>query len=139
MTQDELEKNLVSECLKLFTLLKKKNTDYNSDKDDAFANFRLIQNINFGTVEQGFLTRMADKFGRLSGLINSKKLNVEDEDYSDTLRDLAGYCLMLMMYLKSKEDEDDIKSAVEKDKVDSAVARYEQGDLKYDEVWEKEE
>jgi len=88
----------------MYTITEAKNSDYTAGADDAFANFRVVENMNICSVEQGFLTRMTDKMARLAGLSTNKECKVKDEKYTDTLLDLANYALLLKIYLESKGD-----------------------------------
>jgi hypothetical protein len=55
------------------------------------------------SIEQGFLVRLSDKWSRICNLIGNQKENaVLDEKVTDTLIDMANYCLILSVYLKSK-------------------------------------
>lgn len=77
-----------------------KNQDYASD-EDPFANFRQCEALGICTVEQGILTRMSDKFARISNLIvNDREPEVKDEAVSDTLRDLINYSAILLAYIE---------------------------------------
>lgn len=90
---------------KLAIIVKAKNHDYNSNLDDAFANFKSVEQLNICTTEQGFLTRMMDKFQRVSSFCKKGVLKVEDEKIEDTLLDLANYSILLAGYIKSKKDK----------------------------------
>ena len=94
MTQDEYKeeiKKLHDECV---AICEKKNQDY-ARSDDAFYNFR-----EFGT--QGILVRISDKWARIKTLIAKGKPEVNDESLDDTLKDLANYALILILFLKSE-------------------------------------
>ena len=83
---------------------KRKNSDYTADCGDAFANFKLVEEMSICSVETGFLTRMTDKMARLAGLSSGRDVKVKDEKYADTLTDLANYCILLRIYLENKGD-----------------------------------
>jgi hypothetical protein len=83
---------------------KKKNADYTGDQD-PFRNFALVEKLGIASTEQGFMTRMADKLSRLSTFISKGQLQVKDESVQDTLLDLANYCVLLSVYLTSKNEK----------------------------------
>lgn len=91
-------------CQKMIEITAKKNADYTSgsEKDDAFANFRQVENMGTCSAEVGFLTRMTDKFSRINSFVKKGELQVKDEAVEDTLLDLANYCLLMLGYIKSK-------------------------------------
>jgi hypothetical protein len=105
MTRTELfefQKKTFDEILEL---TKKKNADYSGKGDDAFKNFNLVQSFGCVTTEQGFFTRMVDKFSRISSFIENGELMVKDESVTDTLQDLANYSILFMAYLEGKRRE----------------------------------
>jgi len=90
-------KNEQEECLKLVL---KKNDDYTSS-EDFFRNFLNIEFMSNGRIstEDGLLTRMCDKFSRAITVVDAEA-TVDDETIDDTLRDLANYSLILLLYKK---------------------------------------
>ena len=91
---------------KLVEITKKKNHDYSGFSDDnPFANFEIVEKTGVASVEQGFLTRMLDKFSRINSFVKQGVLSVEDEKIEDTLLDLANYSLLLAGYIKSKKED----------------------------------
>lgn len=80
-----------------------KNADYTGADSDPFANFSSVERDGIATTEQGFLTRMRDKWSRIISLVGSGKAQVKDESVIDTLVDLANYCLLLAAYLEAKK------------------------------------
>lgn len=105
MNQKELLDFTEKTFKELLDILKKKNQDYtNSSKDvNAFKNFCLIEHYNVGTVEQGFFSRLSDKFSRLATFISAGELHVKNESVEDTLKDLANYSILLLAYIESKK------------------------------------
>lgn len=91
----------------MYNTSKKKNSDYTADCGDAFANFKLVEEMGICSTEAGFLTRLSDKFARLVGLVKNKECQVKDEKYTDTLLDMANYCILLCIYLENKGDLSD--------------------------------
>lgn len=109
MTSEELVKFFETEMTDMLELMKKKNADYAGGADDIFANFTAVEAFGCLTAEQGFFTRMTDKFSRISSFIKNGKLQVQDETVKDTLRDLSNYSLLFMAYLESKRIKDNSK------------------------------
>lgn len=56
--------------------------------------------------EEALLVRMSDKVARLTSLASGEKDRV-GESLSDTLYDLAGYCVLAIIALEKKKDERD--------------------------------
>ena len=48
------------------------------------------------------LVRMSDKISRLRSLISGAKEN--DESFNDTIRDLAGYCVLYLAFKNTEEE-----------------------------------
>lgn len=98
MDKQEFLDFIEAEAQSLFETIKKKNNDYSGK--NPFANFETIERLGIATTEQGFLTRMSDKFNRLVNV--SKNGNEVGESFEDTLTDLAGYSLIFKAYLVHK-------------------------------------
>jgi len=92
-------------CDRMVAITKEKNADYTGGNNDPFANFRLTDHFGVASVEQGFFTRMTDKFSRIASFIKKGVLLVKDETVEDTLLDLANYCILFAGYLRSKRNE----------------------------------
>lgn len=90
-------------CDNLKEIVKKKNADYSGD-DDAFNNLRSVETLNITSTENGFLTRMSDKFNRIISFVKKGVLLVEDEKIEDTLLDLANYAILMNIYIKNKKN-----------------------------------
>jgi len=105
MTRDEYMSFHQSCCDRLVEITRVKNADYSGGANDPFANFRLTNHFGVASVEQGFFTRMTDKFSRLASFIKKGTLLVKDESVEDTLLDLANYCILLAGYLRSQREE----------------------------------
>lgn len=92
-------------CQDLIEITKRKNNDYcgKEGAQDPFANFRKCEQMGICSVEVGFLTRMTDKFARITSLVSGVDQKVKDEAIEDTLKDLANYSILLAGYLKSKQ------------------------------------
>lgn len=89
-------------CDSLKKITAVKNADYTGASDSSFFNFETVEMLKVCTTEQGFLTRMMDKFCRIASLLKTGKQNVKDESIEDTLLDLANYCIILVCYLRHK-------------------------------------
>ncbi|HEN0195716.1 TPA: DUF1599 domain-containing protein [Streptococcus agalactiae] len=68
-----------------------KNSDYGNSFEKSLNDFGYIAGI----------VRIGDKYNRLYNLISSDK-NVS-ESLSDTLNDMANYCVMLAVWLEEEE------------------------------------
>jgi hypothetical protein len=92
-------------CARMVDITKRKNADYSGAGDDPFNNFRHIGNLVQmpNVCEIGFLTRMSDKFSRIGSFISNGQLQVKDESVTDTLLDLANYCILLAGFILSKQ------------------------------------
>jgi len=90
-------------CNQLITITAKKNADYTGSNDNPFANFTSVEN-GICSTEQGFLVRMNDKFERIKSFVSQGDLQVKEESVSDTLMDLANYCILMMGYLNQKKN-----------------------------------
>lgn len=79
------------QCVALCELLKRKNHDYG----DSFAEPPyLAPNLNVATAA---FVRLSDKFKRLQTLV-ARNAECRDETLQDTLRDVAGYCVLLLAH-----------------------------------------
>ena len=78
----------------------------NSDYGDSFG--KSIEKYGFISA----LTRMSDKFNRLESLILNGENLVKNESLEDTLLDLANYCIMTTIELKT-ESEPNYKEKVD--------------------------
>lgn len=92
-------------CEEMFRITEIKNKDYATNSSDPFSNFRKIEQFTNGavTAEAGFLTRMSDKYSRLCSFVKNGELAVKDESVTDSLIDLANYCVLFAGYLQSKK------------------------------------
>lgn len=100
MTQDAYLAQFKKELDEMLALTSRKNADY-ADDNDAFANFKIIEHLSANriTAAQGFVVRMSDKLQRIVNL-TARENKVADEKITDTLRDLAVYCLLFKIYLE---------------------------------------
>jgi len=86
-------------------IVAKKNADYTGNNDDAFANFKQVEDLGIASAEQGFLTRMTDKLSRINTFVKKGVYSVTDESVEDTLLDLANYAILMSGYIKSKKED----------------------------------
>ncbi len=99
-----------TQCTRMLEITRKKNADYTGDSGDPFFNFTRVEAMGIASTPQGFLTRMLDKFARITSFAQKGKLEVEDESVQDTLLDLANYCILMMGYIEDQK----IKAAAKK-------------------------
>ena len=103
MTREEYFEFHKNACKKMIETTQKKNADYTGTSGDPFFNFSRVEAIGICSTEQGFLTRMFDKFARITTFVQKGVLQVADESVEDTLIDLANYCVLMAGYIKSKK------------------------------------
>ena len=82
--------------LELNEVLESKNADYKIDGE--FSNFEMAADLAGLTVEEVILTQIGIKLGRLKGLPDDPR----NESRLDTIKDLAGYAVILYAYSLSK-------------------------------------
>jgi hypothetical protein len=93
------------ECLaKMTEITERKNHDYTGGSNDPFFNFTRVEANQICQTETGFLTRMSDKFSRITTFVNKGVLKVADESVIDTLLDMANYCILMAAYIKQKRE-----------------------------------
>lgn len=81
-------------CNELNQTYEKKNSDYGNSFGNTFEKLGIISAI----------TRIMDKYNRLVSLCTSEKdRQVKDETISDTLLDMANYCIMTEMELRKNK------------------------------------
>lgn len=73
----------------------RKNNDYGNSFGVSVQKYGLI----------AALTRMSDKFNRMENLILTRNQQVNDESLSDTLLDLATYCIMTAIELNHSNNK----------------------------------
>ena len=102
MTREEYLAFHRTSCDRMVEITKAKNADYTSGSDDPFFNFTRIEAVGIASTEVGFLTRMFDKFARITTFVKKGVLQVSDESVEDTLFDLANYCILLAGFIRSR-------------------------------------
>ena len=90
------ESQIRDQCNALADLLVKKNHDYG---DAALRSPILAPHF---PAELSIVIRMSDKIERMRHFISLKETLMVSESFDDTVRDLAGYCVLLLA-LRSKE------------------------------------
>jgi hypothetical protein len=103
MNREEYLKTFEGLTARMLEITKAKNADYTGDDSSPFKNFTMVETMGISTTEQGFATRLTDKFMRVASFVKNGKLMVADEKVEDTLLDAANYCLLFICYLKSKK------------------------------------
>ncbi len=105
MTREQYLKFHEETCQKMIAVTKAKNQDYCGPQgSDPFKNFRTPEFFGFASAEQGFLTRMCDKFARVSSFVQAGVLQVKDETVEDTLIDLANYAILLAGFIRDRRE-----------------------------------
>lgn len=79
---------LARTAVEVGALLVRKNQDYGSS---GMKSPVLMPNL---TPRQALLCRMSDKVARIAQLADGSDPKVADEKLEDTIRDLAGYCIL---------------------------------------------
>lgn len=79
---------LAKTTVEVGALLVRKNQDYGSS---GMKRPVLMPNL---TPRQALLCRMSDKVARIAQLADGSDPQVADEKLEDTIRDLAGYCIL---------------------------------------------
>lgn len=92
---------------KMYQTAYAKNSDYTGkDGENPFSNFEAVEVDKITTTERGFLTRMRDKWQRIISFVNNGNYLVKTESVEDTLLDLANYCILLILFMRSKRKSD---------------------------------
>ena len=83
-------------CKELNKTYKQKNHDYGNSFSDTYNKLGIISAI----------TRITDKYNRLVSLctLPESERQVKDESISDTLLDMANYCIMTEMELRKEKE-----------------------------------
>ena len=79
-------------CERLNEIYRKKNADYGDSFGKSFQKHGLYASV----------IRLEDKFNRFENLI-TKEVQVKDESITDTLLDMANYCIMTVIELEGEE------------------------------------
>lgn len=112
MKPEEYLKRFEEITSSMLEITKAKNHDY-SWTEDAFANFRMCENLWITSVENWILVRITDKLSRISTLVQTwQEWKVQDEKIADTLQDMANYAIILKIFLEEKQEVKDIEDKV---------------------------
>ena len=91
MENTEKFKEVIKQLLDIY---ERKNHDYGDSFNQSLDNFGTIASV----------VRLSDKFNRLVSLTKKNDPQVE-ESIEDTLLDMANYCIMTIMYLRTWDTE----------------------------------
>ena len=83
-------------CTKLNETYIQKNKAYGNSFSDTFAKLGIISAV----------TRITDKYNRLVNLATNQDVNIGDESISDTLLDMANYCIMTYMEIENQKTKE---------------------------------
>ena len=83
---NEMLEIIEEQCKIMANTLKSKNADYGNSFEHTLNKYG----------DTALMLRLEDKFNRLESLFKNKENLVKDEGFEDTLRDLAGYCLLYL-------------------------------------------
>lgn len=89
MSKEDQFKAITENMIKTFIA---KNHDYGNSFEKTCDKFGLVVPV----------VRMNDKMERINTLYNNTGIAKVDEKLEDTLLDLANYCILTIMYIKSK-------------------------------------
>lgn len=84
----------------LSRVLKNKNADYRPD-DYEFSNFSFAAKVSGIDIQGIMLAQIGIKLGRIKGLLNGLNGDVSFESLDDSIKDLAGYAVILYAYRRS--------------------------------------
>lgn len=88
------------------SLMERKNKDYaGMGGKEPFANFTRCESMGICTTFKGFLVRMTDKLSRLSSFSDAGSFAVDDEKLEDTLIDMINYSVLLLAFVRDKEED----------------------------------
>lgn len=91
----------------------RKNAGYSGkDNQDSFANFRKAEDFGVSPFV-GCLIRLSDKFVRVSNLVKDATNEMVGEAITDTLLDLANYCLIAICLYEEKALDKNKETVVE--------------------------
>lgn len=79
-------------CEQLNSIYEQKNKAYGNSFSDTFNDLGIISAV----------TRISDKFNRLKTLAKNEYIPHGDESISDTLLDMANYCIMTYMEINGE-------------------------------------
>ncbi len=80
-------------CKSLHETYVRKNNDYGDSFSEMFKELGIITAV----------TRIGDKYNRIKNLVKNGEQMVKDESVTDTLLDMANYCIMTVIELRDKK------------------------------------
>lgn len=83
----------------LGTVLTKKNSDYKVTSSE-FSNFSFASDVSGVPSQDIILAQIGIKIGRIRGLLNGLSSETNFESLDDSIKDLAGYAVILYAYRK---------------------------------------
>lgn len=104
MDREQFTGHLNAVLTKLNNTLGAKSADYSGDAD-VYNNLRLCEAFGITSVERGIFVRMLDKIGRIANLFERERVMVKDESMEDTVLDLAGYAILLYIWLNRNNQQ----------------------------------
>ena len=89
-------------CEELNKIYAKKNADYGNSFGETFDKLGIISAV----------TRISDKYNRLASLCTKpeEERQVKDESITDTLLDMANYCIMTVIEMHKDTTEDTVEN-----------------------------
>ena len=89
-------------CEELNKIYAKKNSDYGNSFGETFDKLGIISAV----------TRISDKYNRLASLCTKpeEERKVKDESITDTLLDMANYCIMTVIEMNKDTTEDAVEN-----------------------------
>lgn len=84
-------------CKEIHETYIQKDRAYGSSFHDTYRDLGIISAI----------TRMSDKWNRITNLAKNPNVNIGDEPLIDSLKDLANYCLLTVMELEQDEKKNE--------------------------------
>lgn len=76
-----------------------KNSDYGDSFGETYRDLGIISAV----------TRISDKFNRMKTLAKGNEQHVDDESLTDTLLDMANYCIMTVMELEEQNAQSNVQ------------------------------
>lgn len=77
-------------------------------KNEKYGNSFEVSVDKYGMIAA--LTRISDKFNRIENLLLTSDSGTDDEAITDTLIDMANYCVMTAVYLRNVGEKSDGKN-----------------------------
>lgn len=103
LPQAEVEKSywIKWALMELEQTLTQKNDDYRVTEGE-FSNFYFASDISGVSARDIILAQIGIKIGRIRGLLNGLNTDINFESLEDSIKDLAGYAVILMAHDRSQ-------------------------------------